>query len=371
MQNRKHIVVLFITTLFAIFFSGFIEYQNVLYSNSDLHKYIAMAKSFPDINTEVIKPYVYRIGAPWLAGLLPFSIPVNFFLLNSIGLFLLALSFYFFLTEYGITGRVAVITTVVFQFNRYFFQFLAWNYFQLPDTLGLASLFYAMVLIRRKNYLPFAILLFTGILIKEYVLMIIPAGVVLLYELKSEKKEYLVFAATAIFTLFIFVTLRQVIPAEKGEGLLSQYITQIVYYSKPLLLVKKFLIPFTPFVLLPVIFYKELIDLFKNNKHLLVYVLTVILLSFFGEPERLITPLAPVFFLFLSKIISSCFFYNHTDKIREKKELIVIIGMTVIGSLYHLWGLILLPDKLYSLVFTIVTTLIVTVVFLLLKRKNS
>jgi len=273
--------------------------------------------------------------------------------------------------EYGSTEKLAVIITIIFQCNRYFFQFLGWNYFQLSDTIGLTMLFYAFILLRHKNFLPFFLIMFFGMLVKEYMLMIIPAGFVMLFEVKSVKKDYIIFSVISFVALSIVWIIRKVIPSDGGESLIVQYITQVVYYSKPALLVKRFFVPFAPFVLLPILFYKDLFFFFKTNKHLLVYFLTVIILSFFGESERLMAPLAPVFFLFIGELISQ-YFSVDTPKIKINKEVITLIIIAFLSSFYHLWGIIKLPDKYYSMAITLLSTLIVTAIFLkqLLKRKK-
>ena len=84
---RKHLLIIFAFTFFAVFLSGSINNSDPKYSNADLNKYIAMAEASPALNTDVIRPFVYRIGAPWVAGLLPFSTSTNFYLLNFLELF--------------------------------------------------------------------------------------------------------------------------------------------------------------------------------------------------------------------------------------------------------------------------------------------
>ena len=154
MNNResKNTYILIGLTILLIIFSGTIEYQNPSYSNMDFNKYIEMAKASPGINQDVIKPFVYRIGAPWMAGLLPFSIPTNFLILNSIALIALILSFYFFLIEFNVGKDLALLASVIFLVNKYFFIFLTWNHFQPSDTISLWMLFYSFILVPTSDY---------------------------------------------------------------------------------------------------------------------------------------------------------------------------------------------------------------------------
>lgn len=188
---KKHSLIIFTFTIFTILFSGSINYTDQKYSNSDLNKYIAMAEASPGLDADVIRPFVYRIGAPWVAGLMPFSTSTSFYLLNFLALLALSYSFYFFLKEFGVDEKLSVIMTIIFQLNKYFFLFLAWNHFQLSDTLSLALLFYSFILIKRRNFNLLFLLMIPGVLIKEYSLMIIPAGFIYLYKDHYEQFDLL------------------------------------------------------------------------------------------------------------------------------------------------------------------------------------
>ncbi|MBU0475911.1 MAG: hypothetical protein KKF62_17330 [Bacteroidetes bacterium] len=368
--NKNHIIILLISTIICILLSGFIDYENSVYSNMDMNKYIAMAEVSPGINTNIIKPFVYRIGAPWIAGLLPFTIPINFLILNSISLFFLSLVFFLFLLEYKTDTSLALVFTIIFQLNRYLFQFLGWNYFQLSDTLSLVFLFYSLILLRHRKYLALLFVVIVGIFIKEYMLMLIPAGFVLLYESGFKRKELFYFSIISLILISIFIGLRQIITAEVGgESLFSQYLTQVAYYSNPIFLLKRFVGAFTPFGLLPFIFYKELFMFFKENKHLFVFVMTVIILSFFGESERLMAPLYPIYFLFIANLISKYFSFNFQNIFKSKK-VIALILISFLTSFYHLWGIIRLPNKYYSLISAVIFSLIVSIIFIMERIRN-
>jgi len=368
--KSKHIVILLLFTILTIFPSGSIDYKNSSYSNMDMNKYIAMAEASPGIETNIIRPFVYRIAVPWVAGLLPFSIPTSFLILNSISLFLLSIVFYLFLIAYKTDEKLALIITIIFQFNRYFFQFLGWNYFQVSDTLSLTLLFYSFILLRHRNFAVLFFVMVFGVLIKEYMLIFIPAGFTLLFERKLIKREVLVFSIISFASVLTFWGIRKIIPTEGGESLFVQYTTQLIYYSEPLLLIKRFIIPFSPFGLIPLLFYKDLFYFFQKKKHLLIYTLTVIVLSFFGESERLMAPLAPIYFLFIAELITK-YFDTEPDKVLKSRQIIYLFVLAFLTSFYHLWGVVKLPNEYYSMVTTSVSTIIVTFIFLIkLLDKN-
>lgn len=364
-------VILLFFTILSIFLSGSIDYKNSSYSNMDMNKYISMAEASPGIETNIIRPFVYRIATPWLAGMLPFSISISFLILNSISLFFLSIVFYSFLLEYKTDEKLALIITIIFQFNRYFFQFLGWNYFQLSDTLSLTLLFYSFILLRHKNFVGLFIIMSLGILVKEYMLIFIPAGFALLFERRLLKRELLFFSIISFVSVLIFFGIRKLIPTEGGESLFLQYTTQLVYYSKPILLIKRFIIPFSPFGLLPFLFYKDLFLFFQKNKHLFIYSLTVIVLSFFGEPERLMAPLSPVYFLFIAELITK-YLVKDSEEILKNRLIISLIIVSFFTSFYHLWGIVKLPNEYYSIISTSIFTIVITLIFLikLIEKKQ-
>ncbi len=365
---KRHSLIIFAFTTFTLFLSGSINYSDTQYSNSDLNKYIEMAEASPGLDTNVIRPFVYRIVAPWVAGLLPFSTSTNFYLLNFLALLALSYSFYLFLIEFGVDEKLSLVMTIIFQLNKYFFLFLAWNHFQLSDTLSLALLFYFFILLKRRKFKMLFLLMILGVLIKEYSLMIIPAGFIYLYKDHYEKSSLIYYSIISVLSILVFILVRVVIVSESGESLFAQYITEAIYYSKPEMLAKRFIIPFTPFGLLPVIFLKDLIMFFREHKYFFIYALTITILSFFGEPERLIEPLAAVYYLFVAIIIKQ-YVLKKSNNIFNNKTILILVGVTFLTSFYHLWGIITLPDQLYSTISTVFFTIFTSAIFYFSKRS--
>ena len=75
-----------------------------------------------------------------------------------------------------------------------------------------------------------------GILIKEYCLMIIPAGFFYFYKDNSERRSLIYFSIISVLSILVFMLVRVFIVSDGGESLFSQYSTQVIYYSKPVLL---------------------------------------------------------------------------------------------------------------------------------------
>ncbi|MEE9429576.1 MAG: hypothetical protein V3V16_00950 [Melioribacteraceae bacterium] len=366
----KQLLILLATAIASMLLSGQVEFWLPENSHMDLNKYFGMAEAFPSLNTNIVKPFVFRIISPWLAGSLPFSIPINFYILNFISLILFSFVFFLFLIEHKIDSTIALALTICFQLNRYFFQFLSWDYFHLTDSLSYVILFSSFILLRKKKWLPLFLILPLGILVKEYVVLIIPVGYAYLFLHKSSKNEIIKFSILTFLMAIVFLGIRVLIKAESGESLFSQYITQVVYYSNPIALLKRFIVPFTPFGLLPIIFYKDIYRFFVKHKYLFVYFLSVLAITFFGEPERLIAPLAPIHFTFLGFLLQNTFSNGHYFY-SKKVTLITIIGLSFLSSFYHLWGIVKFPNSTFTIISTILLSVTTVLFFIFLNRKNQ
>ncbi len=193
---------------------------------------------------------------------LPFSIPTNFYFLNHFCINLLSIYVFTFLLDNNVSVKLSLLLTIVFQLNKYFFLFNIWNYFQVGDVISLGILFLSFLLLKHKNWISLFLDLSNNVLIKEYVRFFLKAGFVFLYLEKTSAKNYIVYFIISLCSILVYVLIRMIIISEGGESLFVQYTTQVIYFSKPILLIKRFIIPFTPFGLIPLIFYKELIGFF-------------------------------------------------------------------------------------------------------------
>ncbi len=80
-------------------------------------------------------------------------------------------------------------------------------------------------------------------------------------------------------------------------------------------------------------------------------------------------PLSLVLFTFFIRII-----YKKLEIFDRKLKWIFIlsfIGITFIASFYHIWGIIKLPTKEISMIFTIVVNVLMTILFLVFKNFSK
>ena len=61
------------------------------------------------------------------------------------------------------------------------------------------------------------------------------------------------------------------------------------------------------------------------------------------------------------------------DDVIKNRIVLALVGISFLASFYHLWGIITLPSELYSIISTILFTIITSAIFYFSKRsmKNN
>ncbi|MDA3875409.1 MAG: hypothetical protein PF795_15790, partial [Kiritimatiellae bacterium] len=96
-------------SLAMLWLYGWIPYDQAPYSKWDLAAYMRMAEAAPGVAGDVAKPFAFRILGPWLAGIVPGSIPGGFRVLSLVASLLLPFQFAALLRERGIAFRWALL----------------------------------------------------------------------------------------------------------------------------------------------------------------------------------------------------------------------------------------------------------------------
>lgn len=336
----------------------------------DMLKYITMGEEAPGLNLDVPQPFVYRIFAPWLAGILPMDLHTSFYILSSLSLILSALLLFLLLREYAIEARTAFILTFAFIFNRYFFQFTAWDFYQLTDSLSLMIILASILLSLKGKYFKVSLLLFIGVLTKEIVLVVIPFLFAELYYKKSNAKGYLQVGAAVLPSIILFILLRVLIEPQSGNDLMTKLLTEgganIFTVNS---LSKKLLVAFTPFFFLPVFFIKDFFAFIRKNISLSILFLSVFAASLFGgDYERLMTPAVAAYFVFIGTLLQKIFARMKNSK--EVKILYYAVAVSsFLSSFYHLWGIIKLPTAFHSVISTIFFGILIGFLFVQAERR--
>lgn len=369
MKNQTYdYIILFSIFIFSFLLSGRIDFTNPGYNRMDFHYYIQMAESSPGISKEIPHFFAYRIFPPWLVGLIPGSTEFGFSLLNFFSLIILVYVFYKLMLEINLQKYFALFATFLFVFNRYFFQLQAWNYFQLTDIISNTIIFYSVILVRRNKIIKAALLLLLGVLSKETTLVVIPILLVNIFQKNISLKEKLILSQSIFPALALFILLRIFIPTLGEENLLYQTAEESWKYLSINVWIKTWIIPFIPFSFIPIIFYKEFISFCKRNIDLTILFFFVGFTTMLGfDYERLAAPSSPLIFGFVGFIIEKTI----QQKQFNTKDIVLIILLTIVASLYHLWGIIRLPNATYSLAISLATLTFVTIIFIRIKLKSN
>lgn len=361
--EMNHLSALLIVTAAIIVLYGQIDYAVDPYAKWDLSHYRTMASASPGIATNVGHPFAFRVLGPYLVGLLPFPDPVGFYgfaVVLSLGLVFLL---YYFLQSVGLSPSASLVTVVLFAFNRHWFGFTIWDYFQVNDLLSLVFilvLFWAML---NDRWMVFGVTLFLGAMTRETAMLMIP--VVFAYLL--EKKEISTRWRKALIAigpgLIAFFLLRFFVPTTGGTLLEAFHVNSRKVLS-PERLFRLMVNSFLPFSLIPLVFFEMTFRFFRARIYALVFVILVFLSALFGSnDERLMAPAFIIVYLLLGVVIQAL---NS-----EKTFLAIFISGGFLSSLHHITGRYPLPNETLTWIFSLVSLLVVTIAAIAFRVKGA
>ena len=92
------------------------------------------------------------------------------------------------------------------------------------------------------------------------------------------------------------------------------------------------------------------------------------LTTLFGHDyERLMTPAAPFIYLFTAALIQKFFPQDNSKFVKLGLIYFLII---FVGNFYHLWGIFILPDRIYSLAMAITSAIAMGILFFHFQLKK-
>jgi len=366
-NNYIYLSIIFVLVLLSFLAADNFEYWENQYSGMDQTYYREMSEASPNISMVIPHFFAYRIFPPWLAGILPGDVSTGYKILNFIFLLGISYSFYFLLREIALKEITSILMTLAFIFNRYFFQIHTWNYFQLTDLVSNTIIFLSIISIKKKRFLATGILFFLGMMSKETVLVIIPVGFAFLFQTIQGRKTLLHFAISLIPGLILFAALRIFIPAAGEEKLAVQVMDESYKYLSLFVWAKVLVVPFIPFSITPLIFYKEFMNFIRQHFYLFVLFSLVVFTAILGyDFERLLAPASPFLFAFVGIIIEKY------QLVKTKRwQLTIIFLMVILNSFYHIAGIVRLPNSTLSLIVSTCSLLISTALFINIRVKSN
>ena len=367
-KNHWYLFFLVIICVVQILLAGRAN-LNDYYPEHDINAYRKLALSFPNFDFTVAKPFFHRIFAPWLIGSLFNDVDQGFFIVNLLFSILFVILLYYFFIKFGISQRISFFLTVAFIFNRYFIPFLAFEPYRVLDLITATILLSSLLLLRKKKLTSIFILSIIGVLTKEIALLIIPVGFSYIYFVeKNEKKTLLLFSFISIILISIYLIIRILIPSPQGITIITAFEENWSKVISIEAITKQLFIAFNPLFLLHVFQFRKYLLFNKRYPHFFILLLFVLLSSLFGgDKERLMLSYAPIYYLFIASL-----FQNITE-IRKIKfvEIIIILIITWLSNLHHIWGLIRLPSREYSLITALVGSIFILGLYYKIKFESE
>jgi len=363
--DTKKIAVLIIVTCVMIILYGRIDYTEQPYSGLDLSYYRQMAGASPRIETDIPKPYAYRLLGPYIAGLLPIADPAAFYVLSILVALACVILLYLFLCDMGVGASAAVIAALCFCFNKHMFGFNVWDYFQLNDLLSMVFLVIMFVAMIKGRWLLFGVTMLAGVLTREITLLMIPVTFIYLVEKKKLSREWSGLLAAAVPAVAVFILLRIMIPTS-GKGIVEVFMQHSKKLGSAESWFRLWINAFIPLVFLPLVFLGRTIEFFRTRIYALVLVLLVFLSTLFGmDNERLMAPAFIVFYWLIACIIDK-------DIISSRRLIWFVVAFACLASVHHEITVFRFIPRYATVAISIGATVVVTVgaIMLRLWRKR-
>lgn len=367
-KNKWYLFFLLVICTFQILFADKAN-LNDYYPEHDINAYRKLALSFPEIDFSVARPFIHRLFAPWLVGLLFENVDQGFFIVNLLFSNLFVLLLYYFFQTFGISQKISFFITLAFVFNRYFISYLAFEPYRVLDLITVTILLLSLLLLIKKKYTSIFMLSIIGVLTKETALLIIPVGLTYIYLTEpKEKKSLVLFSLYSLILISIYFLVRFLVPSAQGISTLTAFEenwSKVISFEA---ITKQLFIAFNPLFLIPVIQFRKYLHFNKRYPHFFILLLFVLLSSLFGgDKERLMLSYAPIYYLFAASL------FQHIDDIREIKslEIITILIICWISNLHHIWGLVRLPSREYSFIFAVVGAILILSMFIRMKIRTD
>lgn len=367
-NNRWYLLSLIVICLVQIFLAGKTNI-NSYPSNHDVNAYRNIALSFPNFDYTIIKPFFHRLFAPWLVGLLFNDVDQGFFVVNLIFSILFVLLLYYFFLVFGISRKISFIITIAFIFNRYFIPFFAFQPYRVLDLITATILLSSLLLLIKMRFTPIFIISIIGVLTKEIALLIIPVGFSYIYLNKSKQKNaYTLFSFYSLVLVSIFLAVRLLMPAPEGISLTTAFKENWSKIFSIEAITKQLFVAFNPLFLIPIYEFRKYILFNKRYPYFFVLLIFVLFTSLFGgDKERLMFSYAPIYYLYIATLLQE---FNETNKIKIS-AIIIFLSIIWLSNLHHIWGLIQLPSREYSLIMALIGSILILGIFYKIKIESK
>ena len=263
----------------------------VVFAESGVKYYGPMAEASPGLALEVAQPYVFRWLGPWLAGLLPVSVPTAFSVWAWVGSLALVVLMWAVCRADGRTDRVAALTALLLAMNPYLFGFNVFNMYQLGDLIAQVGLGAGLLLLWKRQYLALGAVLAVAVLAREPAILMVPVALVWLWEKRRLLEDGPRLALALIPVLVLFAAPRLMMAEQEGPHLVQTFINASGKALEVGTWARLLVNAWVPVVALLLVWPGEAISWLRGRLHLVVLFLLTLASAFFGgDQERLMQP---------------------------------------------------------------------------------
>ncbi len=354
MSTMKYQLLIAASFLLAALLYGNVDISNDAYADWDLHQYIKIAQAAPELDPTVGRPFAFRFLPHYVIGLIPINVHYSYILLNYTTILLLLIVLYRFLLSREVPEPYAFLVVLFYIFNKHFIGFNMWNPYQINDILMNLIIIWFLYSIAHRKYLGVAGALFMGSFVRETFLILIPTGLVFLLANDRRAKQIVSFCVIALVTASVPFILRQLVPASNGDTLKEAFSIYAIYKLHTIKGVYHYFFnPWIPFTLIPLIYFRETWDFFKDNIHLFILLLGIYFSGFFGiNVERLVHPAYIVFYSLLIMIVMKRF--------ERKTQHLFLAVAAFLTSFHYMIGRYPLPSRNVTIVLSGGIAIVVT-----------
>ena len=361
----RHLVFIGVVTSVMLFFYGQINYERDPYARWDLYHYRQIAEAAPNVAANVQQPYAFRLLGPYVAGVLPLPEQASFLVLTLLASFALPIIFYFFLVSQHITQAAAAVAAALLVFNKHFFGFNVWNFFQLNDVLSLIYIVILMWATSARRWKIYAATLLLAAATRETAFLVVPATLIFLWERREWATHGKSFLLAVLPGMLLFAALHQFVPHAGGLGwadALARYAPKLAW---PSTWFRLFFNAFVPLSLVPFLFFKNTLGFFKQHRFLAVYMALVVFSTLFGaDNERLMAPGFVAFYWLIAALMQ--------ERLGNRRwPLVLFLAAGFLASFHTEIGRFLLANSTQSFVLFLATTLIVAATAFLATRFST
>lgn len=326
--------------------------------------YYKVAEQFSNHQTiETKAPFVYRLGTPFLASLLPFSLLENFQIVNLLATLMGCFLLFYWLSLFIKSRSTALLLTVVLMTHWTFYIRYVQYYPATCDPFAFVFVLLLLIQLYKfrnsksfKHGILFSLLLCVGVLFREF-LIVFSFGVLFLEQPFDKKQLFWIdfnkllkgstWFAISFIAALIGIAFTHWIATASGSnyGFLTALLTWIDEKSI-FEYINGMFNTFGPAIVLLFVFWKTSYSFFaKNHEHLVLAIIFLLICWFTGgDTERFFMWFSPLFLVPLGLIIEK------NLKLLNHKQIWIPIGLATLFIFRVFWPIpqIFVGDESYQ-----------------------